>query len=110
MTLCEFDWRLEVGGCVAFLGTLLVQSSWISRVVNFQVGNSLIQTYKREIIQDLDSDWTLVADGGLRMKGRLVVPGVPQLKKELFAEVHHIRYTVHPGTIKMYKDLKRNNW
>ena len=34
----------------------------------------------------------------------------PQLKKELLKEAHHAKYTVHPGTMKMYKDLKRNFW
>ena len=46
MTLCEFDWRLEVSGYVAFLGTLLVQPLWISRVMDSQAGDSWIQTRK----------------------------------------------------------------
>jgi len=102
MTLCEFDWRSEVGGCVASLGTLLVKS------LELQVGDSWIQTRKWEIIQDPYSNWTLGADGGLRMKGRLVVLDVPQLKTELFDEAHRTRHTAHSGTTKMYKDLKRN--
>ena len=44
------------------------------------------------------------------MKGRLVVPGVLELKKELLDEAHRSRYTAHPGTTKMYKDFRRNFW
>jgi len=76
----------------------LVQPSWISRVVDSQAGDSWIQTHKGEIIQDPNSYWTLGADGGLRVNGRLVVSDVPQLKTELFDEAHRTRYTVHPST------------
>ena len=44
------------------------------------------------------------------MKGGLVVSNTPQLKKELCDEAHHAKYTVHPSTNKMYKDLKRHFW
>jgi len=66
--------------------------------------------HKREIILESDSDWTIGTDGGLKMKGRLVVPDIPQLKKELFDKTHRAKYTVHSGTTKMCKDLKRNFW
>ena len=44
------------------------------------------------------------------MKGRLVMPSSAELKRELFDEAHRTRYIVHPGTTKMYKDLKRHFW
>ncbi|XP_020249186.1 uncharacterized protein LOC109826569 [Asparagus officinalis] len=36
--------------------------------------------------------------------------GSSQLKKDLFDEVHRTWYTVHPGTPKMYEDLKIHFW
>ena len=42
------------------------------------------------------------------MKDRLIVPDIPQLKRELINEAHRARYTIHPGTTEMCKDLKRN--
>ena len=62
---------------------------------------------KRVIRQEPHPDWTVGSDGGLRMKGRLVILRVPELRRSLFDEVHRARYTVHPGTTKMYKDLRR---
>jgi len=91
---------------MAFMGTLLVQTSWIYRVVNALSEDTRIQT---QIIQELDSDWTIRTDGVLGMNGRLVIPDNPQLK-ELFDEAHRAKYTVHPGTTKMCKDLKRIFW
>ena len=49
-------------------------------------------------------------DGGLRINGCLVVLKDPSLKLEICDEAHKSRYTVHPGSTKMYKDLKRNFW
>ena len=74
-----------------------------------QKENSWIQTYKEEIIQEPDLDWTIGTNGDLRMKGGLVFSDIPQLK-ELFDEAHCANYTVYPGTTKMCKDLKMNFW
>jgi hypothetical protein len=32
------------------------------------------------------------------------------LKEEVFKEAHEFRFTVHPGSTKMYKDLKEFYW
>ena len=47
MTLNEFDFRLEIEGCMGFLGTL---STWMSKVVDSQAKDSWIQTRNGEII------------------------------------------------------------
>ena len=44
------------------------------------------------------------------MKGRLVMLANAEMKKELFDKAHRTRYTMHPGTTKMYKDLKGHVW
>jgi len=55
VTLSEFDFRPEIGGCMVFLWILLVQSSWISRIVYAQSEDFWIQVLKGEIIQEPDS-------------------------------------------------------
>jgi len=110
LTLIEFDWRQQSSRSSVFIGTLQVESSWTSRVISAQASDSWIQTRKGAILQEPHPDWTIGADGGLRMRGRLVVPRVPELRRALFDEAHRARYTVHPGTTKMYKDLRRNFW
>jgi hypothetical protein len=53
---------------------------------------------------------TIGKDGGVRLCNRLVVPKVPSLKLEICDKAHKSRYTVHPRSTKMYKDLRRNFW
>ena len=45
-------------------------------------------------------------NGILRYQGRLCVPDVDSLQKRILDEAHTLRYVVHPGSTKMYHDLK----
>ena len=51
-------------------------------------------------------DYQLGNDGILRYRGRLYVPQKDGLRREILEEAHRTRYTVHPGSTKMYKDLR----
>ena len=48
--------------------------------------------------------------GILRVSSRIWIPNVPELKNEVMQEAHSSRYSIHPGSTKMYQDLKRNFW
>jgi hypothetical protein len=47
------------------------------------------------------------ADGVLWFKDRLVVPKDFELHCKIMDEAHCSRYSIHPGTNKMYQDLKK---
>jgi hypothetical protein len=46
------------------------------------------------------------AEGTLWFKERQVVPKKEELKKKILDEAHTSRYTIHPGSTKMYHDLR----
>jgi hypothetical protein len=46
--------------------------------------------------------------GILRFKGRMVVPKNHQLRKQIMDEAHLSKFAMHPGSTKMYQDLKQN--
>jgi hypothetical protein len=50
------------------------------------------------------------AEGTLWFKERLVVPKREALKKKIMDEVHTSRYSIHPGSTKMYHDLRQQFW
>ena len=54
-----------------------------------------------------DEGWSIHEDGGLRYGGRVVVPQLIDLRKEILREFHCSRFTVHPSGTKMYQDLHR---
>ena len=48
--------------------------------------------------------------GILRFSSRIWIPPVTELKNEILQEAHSSRYSIHPGSTKMYRDLKENYW
>ncbi|KAM5551108.1 hypothetical protein ABKV19_026106, partial [Rosa sericea] len=63
-----------------------------------------------DLIDDCPSEWAVGSDGGLRLRSRLYVPDCEELKGEILREAHRSRYTVHPGSTKMYRVLRRQFW
>ncbi|XP_070054092.1 uncharacterized protein [Nicotiana tomentosiformis] len=54
--------------------------------------------------------FSLDEDGVLRMNGRLCVPDIDGLRNKIMAEAHNSKYSIHPGSTKMYKDLREIYW
>jgi hypothetical protein len=50
------------------------------------------------------------AEGTLWFKERLVMPKREALKKKILDEAHTLRYSIHPGSTKMYHDLRQQFW
>jgi hypothetical protein len=50
------------------------------------------------------------AERTLWFKERLVVPKKEELKKKILDEAHTSRYSIHPGSTKMYHDLGQHFW
>lgn len=50
------------------------------------------------------------SEGVLWFKNRLVVPKNLELRKQILDEAHLSRYSIHPGSNKMYQDLKQRFW
>ena len=48
--------------------------------------------------------------GIFQFSSRIWIPNVPELKQEVLQEGHNSRYSIHPGSTKIYQDLKQNFW
>ena len=48
--------------------------------------------------------------GVIRNLKRIWIPNVSELKNEILHDAHNSRYSIHPGSTKMYQDLKKNFW
>ncbi|KAL0540204.1 hypothetical protein IC582_024437 [Cucumis melo] len=56
------------------------------------------------------TEFSLSSDGGLLFERRLCVPSDSAIKTELLTEAHSSPFSMHPGSTKMYQDLKRVYW
>ena len=57
-----------------------------------------------------DPDFTLASDGALMFRDRLCVPDDLDIQDKIVREAHSSEYSLHPGSTKMYKDLKQSYW
>jgi hypothetical protein len=46
----------------------------------------------------------------LYFRERICVPNDEALRKHILEEAHKSRYSIQPGEVKMYKDLRRVYW
>jgi hypothetical protein len=46
----------------------------------------------------------------LRYQNRLCVPDVDDVRERIMAEAHSSKYSIHPGSTKMYHDLREVYW
>ena len=55
-------------------------------------------------------DFRIDKDGVLWFKKRLCVPKQGHFCRTILDEAHNSTYSIHPGTTKMYLDLKEKYW
>ena len=61
-------------------------------------------------MQRKPSEFHIRMDGSIWLRERICVPKNAELKLEITQESHTTPYTVHPGSTKMYRDIKGNFW
>ena len=90
------------------LGSLVATPSLLSKVIESQGQNTEIVSIKDRVQAGTgDEGWVIHMDGSLQYRGRIVVPWLVKLRKEILQEFHCSHFTMHPGGTKMYHDLRR---
>jgi hypothetical protein len=65
----------------------------------------------RQLIQDnKTSDFSEDSHGTLCLGKRICVPNQKPIKESILRATHDSAYSIHPGSTKMYKDLKTRYW
>ena len=60
--------------------------------------------------EDRDGDFRVREDGMILFRDRVVVPDIDGLRERIMREAHATPYSIHPGSNKMYQDLRRSFW
>jgi hypothetical protein len=111
--LCEEMRRLnlevvEQGNLYA----LAAESNLYDRIVTAQRNDEDIQIIKQKLAEG-DPKYTYFQKDHkdvIWFGKRLVVPVDPEIRKTIFDEAHMPKFSIHPGSTKMYQDLKQNFW
>jgi hypothetical protein len=65
----------------------------------------------RQLIQDnKTSNFSEDSQGTIWLGKRICVPNLKPIKELILREAHDSTYSIHPGSTKMYKDLKTRYW
>jgi hypothetical protein len=82
------------------------------RIVMAQQHDKGVKMIKQQLAQGEEKYKCFQEDskGVLLFKGRMVVPKNHQLRKQIMDEAHLSKFAMHPGSTKMYQDLKQNFW
>jgi hypothetical protein len=72
-----------------------------------QIGDAKRQEIKDLITEGRGLEFTEDEQGTIWFKDRIGVPGIESLRETILKEAHESDYSIHPGSTKMYQDLKR---
>src|SRR5262244_3217049 len=87
-----------------FVAQISLRSAIVDRIIEAQKADPLVAALVGR------DGFCRDADGVVYFGSRLCVPCDVQLRNDLLAEAHRSRYTVHPGTTKMFRNLKQYFW
>ncbi|CAM8993618.1 unnamed protein product [Rhodiola kirilowii] len=110
-TIESYDLHLVEGSDPIRMHSIIVEPALTSRIIKDQPKDLGLENIRVRISNGENIEgWTIHEGQGLRYQNRLVVPTNEALKEDLLREAHRSKYTIHPGSTKMYQDLRRHFW
>jgi hypothetical protein len=83
-----------------------MESTIKDQIISAQRNNSGITHIKEKVRLDQQTDFSIDDTDVLWFKNRLVIPKVPVLRQLILDEAYNTRFSIYPGSNKMYQDLK----
>ncbi|XP_070011146.1 uncharacterized protein [Nicotiana sylvestris] len=102
--------KFSVRNSEALLACAQAKYSLVERIKATQYEYKRLCKYRNEALAGKSKDMIVKSDGVLRMGDRLCVADVDESKHAILEEAHNSKYTIHPGSTKMYNDLKQFYW
>jgi hypothetical protein len=87
-----------------------VESTLEQEIHKWQESDEKIKKIKAQINLGKTSDFTEDERGTIWFKQRICVPEIEHLCQIILREAHDSTYSIHPGSTKMYQDLKEKYW
>ncbi|KAL0544325.1 hypothetical protein IC582_019438 [Cucumis melo] len=101
---------VSVGAVTMQLAQLTVQPTLRQRIIGAQSNDPYLVEKRGLAEAGQAKGFSISSDGGLVFERRLCVPSDSAVKTELLSEAHSSPFSMHPGSTKMYQDLKRVYW
>jgi transposase InsO family protein len=103
--------RLNLGIVARTEGvTIDVEPTLEQEIRKGQIGDAKIQEIKDMITEGQGPKFTEDEQGTVWFKDMICVPEIDSLRETILKEAHDSDYSIHPGSTKMYQDLKQKYW
>ena len=89
---------------------LIARPNLLNRVLEAQKKNDKISAIINQIGNGKETEFIVNENGVLYYKDRVCVPDDDELRKAILEEAHSGSFAIHPGSTKMYQDLKMSFW
>jgi hypothetical protein len=90
--------------------TIEVESTLEQEIRKGQIGDAKIQEIKDLFTEGRGPEFMEDEQGTTWFKDRICVPEIDSLRETILKEAHDSDYSIHPGSTKMYQDLKQKYW
>jgi hypothetical protein len=108
-TLCDELSKMQIEVIPSgALSHIFVEPALQDQIIMAQLSDKGVQIIKENLHQKVEKYMCFRQDekGVLWFKSRLVIPKNKDLKKKILDEAHLSKFSMHPGSTKMYHDLK----
>ena len=89
---------------------LIARPNLLNQVLEAQKNDDKIAAIVKQIGEGKENEFEVKEDRSLYYKDRVCVPNDCELKKAILDEAHSGSFSIHPGSTKMYQDLKMSFW
>ena len=89
---------------------LIARPNLLNRVLEAQKKDEKISAIMKQIGDGKETEFEVKGGRSLYYKDRVCVPNDCELKKAILDEAHNGSFAIHPGSTKMYQDLKMSFW
>nr|ADB85355.1 putative retrotransposon protein [Phyllostachys edulis] len=93
-----------------FVANLEVQSTLEKQIREAQPKDYEFSNIKKKMAEGKFKDFTVDDQDILWINGRICVPDIDGLRQLILKEAHDSKYSIHPGSTKMYQDVKNKFW
>ena len=108
--LRDFDLWIGESESRPCIFNLVAQPLLQQRIVTLQRRDNELEAIRSRLERsEMVENWAIINDE-LRFRGRLCVPDHDRIREEVLDECHRSKFSIHLGSNKMYRDMKRQYW
>ncbi|KAD4585657.1 hypothetical protein E3N88_23258 [Mikania micrantha] len=100
----------QVGNSDGYLAKFQIESDLISRIKETQKEDGALWAITENLEIGKQSEFRIDENGVIWCGKRLCVPDNAALRESLLSEAHSSPFSIHPGSTKMYRDLRQHFW